>query len=68
MEKQTFIEFVAEMISNENFINRSIEDKKHMYQQLQEIYDQRLASEYQAGHHLGWLEGMRRASEIIKNK
>lgn len=63
--EKTFIEFIASMISNENFINRSEEDKKEMYMKLQELFETRVESARQSGHHNGYLEGMRKARQII---
>lgn len=63
--KETFIEFIASMISNEHFINRSEEDKKELLGKLQELFEARIEGARQGGHHNGYLEGMRRAREIF---
>lgn len=68
MENQTFIEFIVEMVANETFLKQSEEHKKYIYGLLEESYEMRVQSRYDAGHHQGWLDGMRRANEIINNK
>jgi len=66
-DRETFIEFIASMISNEHFINRSEEDKKEMYMKLQELFEGRVESAWQAGHHAGWMEGMRAKRMIAES-
>lgn len=68
MERREFVEFVVQIVTDENFLKQDDDHKKYIYQLLQEIYDSRLQSRYDAGHHQGYLDGMRKSSEIIKGE
>jgi len=68
MKNQTFVEFVIEIVTNENFLKQDDDHKKYIYGLLEESYEMRVQSRYDAGHHQGWLDGMRRSREIIKGE
>ncbi len=68
MKNQTFVEFVIEIVTNENFLNQDDDHKKYIYGLLEESYEMRVQSRYDAGHHQGYLDGMRRSREIIKGE
>ena len=68
MENQTFIEFVVQIVTHENFMKQDDDQKKYIYGLLQELYDSRMQSRYENGHHQGYLDGMRRSREIIKGE
>jgi hypothetical protein len=68
MKNQTFIEFVVQIVTDENFLKQDDDHKKYIYQLLQESFDSRMQSRYDAGHHQGYLDGMRKSREIIKGE
>ena len=68
MEAQKFVDFVVEIVTNENFLKQDDDHKTYIYGLLKESYEMNLQSRYDAGHHQGWIDGMRRSTEIIKGE
>jgi len=68
MKNQTFVEFVIEIVTKEDFLNQDDDHKKYIYGLLEESYEMQVQSRYDAGHHQGYLDGMRRSREIIKGE
>lgn len=68
MENQTFIEFVADLISNEFFIQQDEDWRNSIYTKLQKIFEDRLESKFKEGYQEGYVEGMNKARELLNKK
>ena len=68
MEKQTFVEYVIDIVTNKNYSNLSEDFKKDMQSRMEEMYQRYLENEYKKGHSSGYIDGVNKAIEIIKFK
>lgn len=68
MKNHTFIEFVIEIVTNQDFIKQDDDHKNHIYRMLQESYDLKMESQYTSGHNDGYIEGMKKARAILKGE
>lgn len=64
-QKETFIEYIASMISDEYFIKKSPEDKQELLDKLQWLFEQRIEGACNGAYHKGWMAGMENARKIF---
>ncbi len=68
MEKQTFVEYIIDMVTDKHYSNLSEDFKKDMQSRMEEMYQRYLENEYKKGHSAGYIDGVNKAIEIIKFK
>ena len=68
MENQRFIDFVAEIITNETFMQQDQKHKEIIYTRIQELYDARLQAKYEEGHHRGYLDALKKSRAILNGE
>ena len=68
MEKQTFVEYIIDMVTNKNYVDLSEDFKTNMLNKMEEMYKTDLEISYKKGHSAGYIEGVSKAIEIIKFK
>lgn len=68
MEKQTFVEYIIDMVTDKHYSNLSEDFKKQMHSRMEEMYQRYLEDAYKRGNSAGYMEGINKAIEIIKFK
>ena len=68
MEKQTFVEYVIDIVTHKNYVDLSKDFKKEINLRFEEMYKRYLENEYKKGHSVGYTEGLSKAIETLNTK
>ena len=68
MEKQTFVEYVIDMVTDKHYSNLSEDFKKDMHSRMEEMYQRYLEDSYKKGHSAGYIKGVNKGIEILNTK
>jgi hypothetical protein len=68
MEKQTFVEYVIDMVTDKHYTNLSEDFKKQMQSRMEEMYQRYLDDAYKKGNSVGYMEGLSKAIKTLNTK
>ena len=68
MEKQTFVEYIIDMVTDKYYSDLSEDFRKDMLNKMEEMYKTDLEISYKKGHTAGYIEGISKAIETLNTK
>ena len=68
MEKQTFVEYVIDIVTDKYYSNLSEDFRNDMLKKMEAMYKTDLEISYKKGHSAGYIEGIDKIIETLNTK